>query len=276
LPDSRSLPPVVILCGGRGTRLQEHTRELPKPLVEIGGEPIVGHVIGLYAAQGFRRFLLATGYKGELIEAYTRAHAWPTGVSVQCLDTGPDTPTGGRIKLLERELEGEQRFCATYADGLADIDLVALLAEHERHGALATMTVVRPELQFGITELDADGWVCGFREKPRSEEWVNGGFFCLQRPVLSRLAPASVLEREPLERLAAEGQLRAYRHEGFWECMDTYKDAVALNDLWDSGEAPWRPFATSVSALDGAGVSRRSPAGVRGATQNQRGWSSSV
>jgi glucose-1-phosphate cytidylyltransferase len=248
LPDSRSLPPVAILCGGRGTRLQEHTREIPKPLVEIGGEPIVGHVIALYAAQGFRRFLLATGYKGELIDAYARAHVWPTGVTVRCVDTGPDTPTGGRIALLEGLLEGDERFCATYADGLADIDLLALLAEHERHGALATMTVVRPELQFGVTELDGDGRVRGFREKPRSEEWVNGGFFCFERAVLSCLRPESVLEREPLQSLAAAGQLRAHRHEGFWECMDTYKDAVALNDLWGSGEAPWRALAASVSA----------------------------
>jgi glucose-1-phosphate cytidylyltransferase len=268
LPDNRSLPPVVILCGGRGTRLQEHTREIPKPLVEIGGEPIVGHVIGLYAAQGFRRFLLATGYKGELIDAYARARSWPAGVSVQCVDTGSDTPTGGRIKLLERELVGEERFCATYADGLADIDLLALLAEHERHGAIATMTVVRPELQFGVTELDGDGRVRGFREKPRSEEWVNGGFFCFEPPVLSRLSPASVLEREPLQSLAAEGELCAHRHEGFWECMDTYKDAVALNDLWDSGAAPWRPPAAGLAGTVGAGV--------RGATQNHRGWSSSA
>jgi glucose-1-phosphate cytidylyltransferase len=244
----------VILCGGRGTRLQEHTREIPKPLVEIGGEPIVGHVIGSYAAQGFRRFLLATGYKGELIEAYARAHDWPTGVTVRCLDTGPDTPTGGRIKLLERELLGEERFCATYADGLADIDLIALLAEHQRHGALATMTVVRPQLQFGITELGGDGRVHGFREKPRSQDWVNGGFFCFERGALSHLTPASVLEREPLQGLAAAGQLRAHRHEGFWECMDTYKDAVALNDLWESGQAPWRALAVSVSATDDRAV----------------------
>jgi glucose-1-phosphate cytidylyltransferase len=255
LPDSHPLPPVAILCGGRGTRLQEHTREIPKPLVEIGGEPIVGHVIGLYAAQGFRRFLLATGYKGELIDAYARTRDWPAGVTVRCVDTGPDTPTGGRIKLLEPELLREERFCATYADGLADIDLLDLLAGHERNRALATMTVVRPELQFGVTELDDEGRVHGFREKPRSDEWVNGGFFCFQRSVLARLSPASVLEREPLQGLAAAGELRAHRHEGFWECMDTYKDAVALNDLWESGEAPWQAVAATVSAApDGAGV----------------------
>jgi glucose-1-phosphate cytidylyltransferase len=254
------LPPVAILCGGRGTRLRERTREIPKPLVEIGGRPIVQHVIELYAAQGFRRFLLATGYRGELIERFAAAHSWPEGVHVQCVDTGLDTPTGGRIKLLCDPARGAGgsidflgplragtprarggTFCVTYADGLADIDLARLLAFHEDHGALATMTVVRPELQFGVAELDGpDGRVLGFREKPRSEHWVNGGFFCLRMDALEHLEHDSVLEREPLQRLAAADELRAYRHEGFWECMDTYKDAVALNDLWASGAAPWR------------------------------------
>jgi glucose-1-phosphate cytidylyltransferase len=246
-------PPVVILCGGRGTRLQEHTRELPKPLVEIGDRPILWHVIALYAAQGFRRFLLATGYRGELIERFAAARRWPEGVTVECVDTGLDTPTGGRIKLLETALADEPTFCATYADGLADIDLARLLDFHERHGALATMTVVRPELQFGITELDgAEDRVLGFREKPRSEHWINGGFLCLRAGVFAYLRPDSVLEREPLEGLAAAGELRAYRHEGFWECMDTYKDAVALNDLWASGAAPWqvRPQLSSTSSVN--------------------------
>jgi glucose-1-phosphate cytidylyltransferase len=238
---SEPLPPVAILCGGRGTRLREHAQAIPKPLVEIGGLPILWHVVGLYAAQGFDRFLLATGYMGEQIERFVAAADWPAGIDVRCLDTGLDTPTGGRIKLLERSLGGE-RFCATYADGLADLDLAALLSYHASHGRLATMTVVRPELQFGVTELDGtDGRVLGFHEKPRSEHWINGGFFCFEPGVLELLAADSVLERAPLERLAADDQLRAYRHEGFWECMDTYKDAVALDDLWQSGAPPWRP-----------------------------------
>jgi glucose-1-phosphate cytidylyltransferase len=252
-------PPVVILCGGRGTRLQEQGtaaggggREIPKPLVEIGGEPIVGHVIGVYAAQGFERFVLATGYRGELIASYARDRRWPEGVSVECVDTGTDTPTGGRIKLLQSRLAEAQTFCVTYADGLADVDLDALLAFHSGHGALASMTVVRPELQFGVAELDgSDGRVTSFREKPRSEHWINGGFFCVQPGALEHMNVDSVLEREPLSALAAAGQLRAYRHEGFWRCMDTYKDAVALNDLWAAGRAPW--------------------AGVRSGTQNQAG-----
>jgi glucose-1-phosphate cytidylyltransferase len=241
-------PPVVILCGGRGTRLREHTQELPKPLVEIGGYPIVGHVIRLYAAHGFGRFLLATGYKGELIERFAAAERWPESVSVQCVETGADTSTGGRIKLLAEHLAGEESFCATYSDGLADIDLAALLAYHEAHGALATVTVVRPELQFGVAELGDDGRVVGFREKPRSEHWINGGFFCMQAGCLDYLQADSVLERAPLQGLARDGQLRAYRHDGFWECMDTYKDAVALNDLWASGAAPWRTAALTPAA----------------------------
>jgi len=233
-------PPVAILCGGRGTRLREHAQAIPKPLVEVGGLPILWHVARLYADQGFDRFLLATGYMGEQIERFVATAEWPAGVRVDCVDTGLDTPTGGRLKLLEPHLGGA-RFCATYADGLANIDLGALLAYHEAHGRLATMTVVRPELQFGVTELDGvDGRVLGFREKPRSEHWVNGGFFCFEPGALKRMASNSVLERAPLEGLAADDQLRAYRHEGFWECMDTYKDAVALNDLWESGQPPWR------------------------------------
>jgi glucose-1-phosphate cytidylyltransferase len=230
---------VVILCGGRGTRLQEHTREIPKPLVEIGDRPILWHVIQIYAAQGFRNFLLCTGYRGEMIEDFTRREPWPDGVRLTCVDTGPDTPTGGRVHLVKDRL-GAQPFCATYADGVADIDLGALLRCHTESGRTATMTVVQPELQFGVTELGNDGEVRGFKEKPRSEHWINGGFFCFEPDVFEYLAEDSVLERDPLERLAAEGRLNAYRHAGFWECMDTYKDSVQLNDLWKQERPPWK------------------------------------
>jgi glucose-1-phosphate cytidylyltransferase len=229
---------VVILCGGRGTRLQERTQSIPKPLVEIGGRPILWHVIGIYAAQGFRSFLLCTGYRGELIERFAAEETWPAGVEVRCLGTGLDTPTGGRVLQAARELR-DAPFCATYADGVADIDLHALLGFHQAHGGVATMTVVRPELQFGVAELDGEDRVRGFREKPRAEAWVNGGFFCFEPAVRDVLADDSVREREPLERLAAAGELHAFRHEGFWDCMDTYKDAVLLNDLWEQGIAPW-------------------------------------
>jgi glucose-1-phosphate cytidylyltransferase len=234
---------VVILCGGRGTRLQEQTQSIPKPLVEIGGKPIVWHVIQLYASHGLGDVVLACGYKGEMIADFVAEADWPHGVSVDCVDTGADTPTGGRIKRLQQAAGGE-RFCATYGDGLSDVDLQAVLAFHGEHGALATMTVVRPELQFGVTEVDGDhGLVTGFREKPRSEHWINGGFFVFEPGVFEYLSDSSVLEREPLEGLAADGQLHAFRHTGFWECMDTYKDAVQLNDLWAQGDAPWKVWA---------------------------------
>ena len=231
-------PPVVILCGGRGTRLRERTESVPKALVEIGGRPILWHVIQIYAAQGFSRFLLATGYMGEAVEEFVADVRWPDGVGVECVDTGLDTPTGGRVAALADRLGGE-RFCATYADGVADVDLGALLDFHDDGGALATVTVVRPDLQWGVAELSGEA-VTGFVEKPRSEHWINGGFLCFEPGILGYLGPDSVLEREPLSQLAGDGQLRAYRHEGFWDCMDTYKDAVVLNDLWTAGRAPWR------------------------------------
>jgi glucose-1-phosphate cytidylyltransferase len=231
-------PPVVILCGGRGTRLRERTESVPKALVEIGGRPILWHVIQIYGAQGFERFLLATGYMGEAVAEFAAAEHWPEGVEVECVDTGLDTPTGGRVAALADRLAGGT-FCATYADGVADIDLDALLGFHGAHGAAATVTVVRPNLQWGVAGLDGDV-VTGFVEKPRSEHWINGGFFCFEPQVFDYLDPDSVLEREPLERLAAVGDLRAFRHEGFWDCMDTYKDAVVLNDLWTAGRAAWR------------------------------------
>ncbi len=232
--------PVLILCGGRGTRLQEHTQSIPKPLVEIGDKPILWHVMQLYAVQGLRRFVLCTGYKGELIEEFVATHDWPEGVEVTCVDTGLETPTGGRIKRAA-DYVGDGTFCATYSDGVADIDLGALVEFHRRHGALATMTVVRPELQFGVTEIDGDaGLVTGFHEKPRSDHWINGGFFCFEPGVLDYLTESSVLEREPLEGLAGDRQLHAFRHTGFWDCMDTYKDSIVLNDLWEGGTAPWK------------------------------------
>jgi glucose-1-phosphate cytidylyltransferase len=232
-------PIVIILCGGRGTRLQEHAPAVPKPLVEIGGRPIVWHVIQIYLAQGFGRFLLLTGHRGEEVETFVQRERWPGDAEIRCLDTGEDTPTGGRLHLAAPAVDGEP-VCVTYADGVADIDLDALLAFHGDHDGAVTMTVVRPRLQFGVAELNGDGSVRGFAEKPRSEHWVNGGFFCMRPGVLEQLGRDSVLEREPLERLAAGGRLRAFRHHGFWECMDTYKDAVELNDLWAQGRAPWK------------------------------------
>jgi glucose-1-phosphate cytidylyltransferase len=244
--------------------LREQTESMPKALVEIGGQPILWHVIGIYAAQGFERFLLATGYLGEMVEEFVVAERWPGGVEVECVDTGLDTPTGGRIAMLGERLSGET-FCATYADGVADIDLGAQLDFHREHAALATVTVVQPRLQWGVAEIGEDSKVEGFVEKPRSEHWINGGFFCFEPGTLEHIAEDSVLEREPLERLASGGELRAFRHEGFWDCMDTYKDAVVLNDLWASGAAPWPTFANewSIDHRRGGSIDHSSLGGSR-------------
>lgn len=245
-------PIVVILCGGRGTRLQAnpldapassgstyfHSQAVPKPLIEIGGRPIVWHVIQMYLRHGFRRFLLLTGYLGEQVDAFVSGESWSADVEIACLDTGTDTPTGERVLRAAPALSDE-RFCLAYADGVADIDLSALLEHHLGHGRAATMAVVQPRLPFGVAQLNGDGSVIGFSEKPRSELWVNAGFFCFESSALDVLEAGSTLEREPLERLASNGSLRAFRHDGFWECMDTHKDWLTLNELWAHAQAPW-------------------------------------
>ena len=231
--------PVAILCGGRGTRLQEHTHAIPKALVEIGGKPILWHVIRIYAAQGFRRFLLLTGYLGDQVEEFVAREAWPEPIEIECLDTGLETSTGGRVARAAGRLDGGS-FCLTYADGVADIDLGAELDFHRERGATVTMTVVRPHIQWGVAVLDDGDRITGFREKPRLDYWVNGGFFVCEPGFLDELGSDEVLERGPLQRLSDGGRLAGYRHDGFWDCMDTYKDATVLNDLWDAGQAPWR------------------------------------
>ncbi len=236
---------VAILCGGRGTRLQERTHTIPKALVEIGGYPIVWHVIRIYAAHGFRRFLLLTGYRGEMIADFAAAEDWPPGVDVECVPTGEETPTGGRIARVAERL-GEGTFALTYADGVADVDLGAALEFHRRHGGAATATLVRPHSQWGVAMLSDDDLISGFVEKPRMDDWVNAGFFFFEPSAYRYLEDDSVLEREPLQGLAADRQLHGWRHDGFWDCMDTYKDAVLLNDLWASGSPPWRIWEPAI------------------------------
>ncbi len=239
--------PVGILCGGRGTRLQEQTHAIPKALVEIGGRPILWHVIRIYAAQGFRRFVLLTGYLGEMIEEFVAAAEWPEPVAIECVQTGEDTPTGGRVARAASSFTSGT-FCLTYADGVADIDLAAELRFHQESGLAATMTVVRPYSQWGIAVIDEADRIEGFREKPRLDYWINGGFFCFEPEFLDWADEDSVLERGPLERAAAAGQLAAFRHDGFWDCMDTYKDAVILNDLWAGGKPPWKVWSEEAVA----------------------------
>jgi glucose-1-phosphate cytidylyltransferase len=228
--------PVAILCGGKGTRMKGHDATLPKPLVEIGGRPILWHVMSIYAAHGLNRFILLCGNGAGQVEAYaeTTSSDW----DVTCVDTGAETPTGGRVARA-RELLQDGTFCLTYGDGVADIDLDALLAFHKQEGAAATMTVVQPQNPWGVAHLQGDR-VTGFAEKPPLDCWVNGGFFVMEPRALDAIGPDDVLERAPLEALATKNDLAAYRHAGFWDCMDTYKDTLMLNELWEQGRAPWR------------------------------------
>jgi glucose-1-phosphate cytidylyltransferase len=253
----------AILAGGLGTRLQEETTVRPKPMVEVGGRPLLWHIMKSYAHFGFREFVLALGYKGEMIKDYFlnfRARASNLTVSltdgsvtvgdgsnedwvVELLDTGQDTMTGGRIRRVLGHV-GPETVMLTYGDGVADVDLRALLAFHRAHGRLATITAVRPPARFGGITLDGDT-VARFEEKPQvGEGWINGGFFVLEPGVADYIAgDETVFEREPLERLARDRQLAAFRHNGFWQCMDTLRDVKLLEALWSGGAAPWRTWA---------------------------------
>ncbi len=249
----------VIMAGGRGTRLAEETSLRPKPMVEIGGKPILWHVMNVYAAHGFKEFIVACGYRGEVIKQYfsdvffhqsdwsvdlrsgerTVVNKQTPDWRVHLIDTGLDTLTGGRLLRL-RSMLHEGSFMVTYGDGVGDVDIGALVDFHRRHGKIATVTAVRPPARFGAMELEGDA-VARFSEKPQTTEgWINGGFFVFEPAVLDYIDGADVpLERAPLERLADDDQLMAFRHEGFWQPMDTIRDRQLLEELWESGEAPW-------------------------------------
>jgi len=252
--------PVVILCGGMGTRLREETEYKPKPMVEIGGKPVLWHIMKLYAHFGFRRFILCLGYKGSVIKEYFlnyeamsnyftinlgkgnqlsyQSNHTEQDFNVTLVDTGLKTLTGGRIKRIEKFIDTET-FMVTYGDGLANIKIDALFAFHQGHGKLATLTATRPQSRYGILELTAGNQVKQFREKVQTE-WINGGFFVFNRRVFDYLDPDSILESEPMEKLAAEKQLMAFRHEGFWIGMDTYREYEMLNQMWDTDNSPWK------------------------------------
>lgn len=253
----------VILAGGLGTRLSEETALKPKPMVEIGGQPILWHIMKIYATYGYKEFVVALGYKGEVIKDYflnyyyrhhdLSIHLAGGGVDVHerdrddwlvhLVDTGVVTQTGGRIKRLATWIGGET-FMLTYGDGVANVNLPELVAFHKRHGRLATVTAVRPPARFGGLTFNGDQ-VTRFVEKPQiGEGWINGGFFVLEPEVLDYIQGDETLwEREPLERLAQDGQLMAYRHEGFWQGMDTLRDVRLVEGLWQEGRAPWKVWA---------------------------------
>lgn len=243
----------------------EETETRPKPMVEIGGRPILWHIMKIYAHHGFREFCVALGYKGDVIKGYFAAYSLHDGAmsvdlgqrtiqyhgrevddwKIDLVSTGLDTPTGSRVKRLQPWL-GNERFMLTYGDGVGNIDLRKLLELHQRHGRLATVTAVRPPARFGGISFDGD-LVREFTEKPQvGEGWINGGFMVLEPGVLDYIADSgNVLESDTLEQLAADGQLAAYRHEGFWQCMDTLRDLRTLGALWAGGNAPWRVWPAS-------------------------------
>jgi len=251
----------IILAGGFGSRLSEETALRPKPMVEIGGKPIMWHIMNIYAAHGVNEFVIALGYRSEVIKQYfldfyainndlsidlaggeTTIHdgnqpSW----RIHLVDTGLYTQTGGRLKRLQKWLGEDETFMFTYGDGVADINVAALLEFHKAHGKLATVTTVRPPARFGRLTFKED-LVTEFYEKSESSEgWINGGYFVLNRKVLDYIAnDETIWERDPIERLAYDGQLMGFRHYGFWSCMDTLKEKHLLEDLWNSGNPPWR------------------------------------
>jgi glucose-1-phosphate cytidylyltransferase len=228
----------VVLCGGRGTRAYPHTLEVPKPLLDVAGQPVLRHVLGIYSQQGFRRFVLAAGYKAEMIREF--AAKLPEDWDVRVVDTGVDANTGTRI-IACRDLLKET-FFATYGDGLGNVDLHALLQYHREAGGAATITTVPLPSQYGTVDIDAGGRVSRFQEKPRLfDHWINGGFFVMEPRVFDNWAGED-LEKEVLPALAGCGDLRAYKHSGFWKSMDTYKDAVDLTRLAETDQPPWMAY----------------------------------
>ncbi len=236
------LPPLVIFCGGQGLRLRSQSDDLPKPLLPVGPRPVLWHVIRYYACFGVRRFILLTGYRGEMIaQAFAPGGSLlPADCAIHCLPTGESSTTGERLRAVASSLRSESVFFATYSDGLADLDLRALFEFHARHGCIATLTAVRPFSPFGMLQITPQGQVTGFAEKPRLEQRINGGFFVFTPAVFDYLRPGEPLEGEPMRALSAAGQLMAYLHDGFWACMDTYKDQQDLTRLWDTSQAPWK------------------------------------
>lgn len=251
----------VLLAGGLGTRMREETEFRPKPMVEVGGRPVLWHIMKVLGSQGITDFVICTGYKSEYIKNYfynygasnldfttklgdqssTVFHGshdefdWTVTVAY----TGAETMTGGRIKLVEKYLNGEPFLC-TYGDGIADVDIKKLIGFHESHGKTATMTTTQPTSRFGVVDVDQSGAVAQFREKPKVNDWINIGYFVFQPEVFNYLGVDSVLEEEPLRKLASHSQLSAFKHSGFWQPMDTFRESQLLNEIWNSGNAPWK------------------------------------
>jgi glucose-1-phosphate cytidylyltransferase len=251
----------VILAGGLGTRLSEETTIRPKPMVEIGGKPILWHILKSYSAHGINDFVICCGYKGYVIKEFFanyflhtsdvtfdmqyntmqvhERHAEPWKVTL--VDTGDSTMTGGRLKRVRKYVEGDEAFCFTYGDGVADVDIAASIRFHREHGHLGTMTAVQPPGRFGSIDMDG-ARITAFKEKPQGDgNWINGGYFVLSPKVIDYIdGDTTIWEKDPMETLAAAGQMHAFLHHGFWQPMDTLRDRVHLEELWQSGQAPWK------------------------------------
>lgn len=249
----------VILCGGRGTRLGEHGKNLPKALVEIGGMPILWHILKTYSTAGTNDFVLCIGHLGDLIKEFFASSVTEKkeiGISdkdgalvisdarenwtVTLVETGLDTKTGARLRKVSQHLEAEDDFCVTYGDGLADVDIKSLISFHRKRARIGTLTAVKPFSSFGVLDIDDGDFVNEFREKPQIDEWINGGFFVFDNRIFDYLDDSSTLETTPLRTLAKQNQLVAYKHDGFWKCMDTYKDNLEFNKLWRDDNAQWK------------------------------------
>ncbi|MBR3733121.1 MAG: glucose-1-phosphate cytidylyltransferase [Bacteroidaceae bacterium] len=250
----------IILAGGFGTRLSEYTKLIPKPMVEIGGKPIIWHIMNHYARYGYKDFVVALGYKGEVIKNYflqyyaqnndftidlsngavNYINEYTRDWRVTLVDTGAGSMTGGRVLRL-KNIIGNEDFMLTYGDAVSNVDISQLVLRYKQAGKLAMVTAVHPTARFGELQVDEDDFVRSFKEKPQvNQGWINGGFFVLSPKVFDYIEnDYTTFEAEPLERLAAEGQLKTYRHEGFWQCMDTARDRDMLNKMWDEGNAPW-------------------------------------
>ena len=250
----------ILLAGGLGTRMREETEYRPKPMVEVGGQPILWHIMKNLSRFGITDFIIASGYKSEVINRYFQEHSEWTAISADTADsgllrfqgsgdqstwtvtvafTGDETNTGGRVSRLG-SLVGDSTFFVTYGDGLADVDMSDVIRLHTESGSLATLTAVQPTSRFGLMDIAEDGLVTHFREKPRMKDWVSIGYFIFEPAVLDYLHDDCGLEEDGLARLAADGQLNAYRHEGFWQPMDTFREYTILQELWETGAAPWK------------------------------------
>ena len=225
---------VVLLCGGKGTRLRELTEDIPKPLVEIGGKPILWHIMKTYSHHGYNDFILCLGYKGEKIKEYFKDSPW----NISFVDTGLDANKSSRLKQIESLIDSD-KFLLAYGDDVSDVNISEVVDKHKAHGKMVTLTAIPLQSNFGILDMNDDNHVTNFKEKPKLDHWFNGGFFVMNKEIFNHLDKGE-LEKEVFEHLASLNQIVAHKHDGFWKCMNTFKDTQELNEMWEKGEAVWK------------------------------------